>query len=140
MSTAVWVSRLDVKYIPPPSLSLDEGWREVALDQLAIPVLKSRHWRSRDGMTVIETVDAYSDGSTWLHVSLSRPRYVPTYADLVRVKRVFVGVDREAVQKFAAEGEHVNIESHTLHLWARLDGPATPDFRLFDARARGLAV
>lgn len=139
-SRPVWVARLSAAHIPAPDLSADAGWREIDQSPLPLVTLDARCFRSHDGIAVIVSADAFSDGSTWLHVSASRQRYVPTYADLTRVKRVFVGRDREAVQKFADEREHVNIHPNTLHLWSRLDGPATPDFRMFDSIAGGKGI
>lgn len=128
-SRAVWVARLPVASIPEPTL--DEGWRAVD-PGISLLVLGARYWRSSNGLLVIATADALSDGSEWLHLSVSRQKYVPTYADLVRVKRVFVGPHREAIQKFVAESEHFNLHVNCIHLWARLDGPTSPDFRIND--------
>lgn len=130
MSTrATWVASLPTSHIPEPTL--DDGWREFHPSS-GVLVVGARYWRSSNGLLVIETAEALSDDSRWLHVSVSRQKYLPTYADLARVKRVFVGREREAIQKFVAESEHFNLHASCIHLWARLDGPTSPDFRRHD--------
>lgn len=79
------------------------------------------------GVRVIASGDRF-DGERWLHVSVSRPAGLPSYADLVQVKRTFIGDERYAYQVFAPVSTHVNI-AEVLHLWASLDRPCPlPDF------------
>lgn len=68
------------------------------------------------------------DGRVWLHVSASRGSRLPSYADLVEVKELFIGRERKAVQVFPSRAEHVNIHPHALHLWHCVDGDVLPDF------------
>ena len=65
----------------------------------------------------------------WLHVSYSRPTRVPSYDDLVLVKRCFIGAERKAISVHPPESEHVNLHPYCLHLWHALDGDGLPDFR-----------
>ena len=74
------------------------------------------------------------DGRRWLHVSVSNPGRLPTYAELVEIKNGLIGRGRMAYQIFAPDTEHVNFHSRCLHLWSCLDGDGpggavTPDFR-----------
>ena len=69
-----------------------------------------------------------SDGSQWIHASVSRKDWDPTHADMMAVKRDFIG-DRYAYSVYPPAEKYVNIHPHCLHLWARLDGkPVLPEF------------
>ncbi len=97
-----------------------------------------------DGLTVIETRafiegpnirtgdnSLIYDGQEWLHVSMSRKTKMPTYEDMVKVKRICIGNDRTALQIFPTRERHVNIYEFCLHLWCPLDRDVTPDFGQF---------
>lgn len=85
--------------------------------------IAGRAWRHKlMNMTVIRSRSTAGDGSNWIHVSVSRPDRIPTWAELSKVKDEFIGEDREAYQVLAARSDHVNIHPHCLHLWAPLDG------------------
>jgi hypothetical protein len=81
-------------------------------------------------LAVICTARVEADGQRWIHVSFARPDKVPTWADASRVKRVFVGEERKAVQVMPCVSEHVNFHPHCLHLFACLDRDPLPDFRV----------
>lgn len=83
-------------------------------------------------LAVICSAQVEADGKRWIHVSCSRADRLPSWKDLRRVKDVFVGVHRKAVQVFPAQSEYVNVHPNVLHLWACLDGDPLPDFRLAD--------
>jgi len=86
-------------------------------------------WRRKDGLQVFRTVDdVYDDGKVWMHVSLSYPNRLPTYEDMVVVKREFIGDDRVAYQVFPDKEKHINHHPYCLHLWCCLEGPILPDF------------
>jgi hypothetical protein len=88
-----------------------------------------RAYLHRDRRRVIVSV-GQQDGQWWLHVSVSREKYIPSYEDLADVKRVFVGDALQAVQIFPRRERHVNLHPYALHLWACLepDGDGLPDF------------
>ena len=80
--------------------------------------------------TVVE-----KDGQIWMHTSVSRPKKssawkLPSYEDLARVRKVFVG-DRPAIQIFPSSEEHVNLQN-VLHLYTPLENASLnlPDFRI----------
>lgn len=58
------------------------------------------------------------DGSEWIHVSVARRSRMPDWDDLSKVKRDFIGEDREAYQVMAKAADHVNIHKFCLHLWS----------------------
>ena len=55
---------------------------------------------------------------------------LPSYEDLARVRKVFVG-DRPAIQIFPSSEEHVNLQN-VLHLYTPLENASLnlPDFRI----------
>jgi hypothetical protein len=113
------------------ALEIPNGWRE--LRQITDPrVDGQRAFEHLNGRLVIVSVGLF-DERWWLHVSLSRKKYLPSYDDLGDVKKIFVGGDRQAIQIFAREAKHVNLHPYTLHLWASLDpnGDGLPDFGRF---------
>ncbi len=73
------------------------------------------------------------DGKIWLHASVSRvDGLLPTYDNLISLKKYCVGEHRTALQIFPPKEKHINISAKTgvevLHLWSCLDGDVTPDF------------
>lgn len=79
-------------------------------------------------MTVIVSGAVEADGHRWMHVSVGRPRQMPSYEDLAFIKRVFIGPERAAIQVFPRASEHVNIHPFVLHLWMPIDHYPLPDF------------
>ena len=112
-------------------LTIAEGWRRVE-----IPVANQWGWRDRTGLTVLLSASVEGDGRDWLHVSLSRRTELPSWDDLVRVKRDFVGPERTALQVLPPETEWVNDHPSCLHLFACLNAAVVPDFRSADATGR----
>ena len=101
---------------------LPSGWRcSEAFENAAVYIY-------RDGLKVICELESV-DSELWLHVSMSRPTRIPSYDDLLAVKRLFVGRERKAVQVFPAEAEHYNRHPHCLHLYSPIDRDPLPDFR-----------
>lgn len=99
------------------------GWRYLQRGEDGLIAL------SAGGLRVIASGGRF-DGERWLHVSVSRASGLPSYADLVQVKRTFIGDERYAYQVFAPVSTHVNI-AEVLHLWASVDRPRPlPDFTL----------
>lgn len=80
-------------------------------------------------MMVIVTGNTERDGKRWVHVSMSRPSRMPSYADMCRVKHDFIGNGRQAIQLFVPSDQHYNYHSYCLHLWHCIDGDGLPDFR-----------
>ena len=123
---------------------LDKDRVVVRMDELRKTVLPA-DWRggescanaqwyhSRDGIKVLVEVEMQAMNSShqelWLHLSMSRKDRVPTYTDVRRVKEMFIGKDRKAIQIFPAESEHYNLHPNCLHLWSPLERDPLPDFR-----------
>lgn len=109
--------------LPAP---LPAEWHEVPA-----PAPGQRAFKRTGRLSVIISTALHDDGRRWLHVSLSRPNQMPSYADLDLVKRVFIGPDRYAYQVFPPRDHHVNLHPYCLHLWACLDvprGQVLPEF------------
>lgn len=74
-----------------------------------------------------------NDGKKWLHASVSRvDGMLPTYDNLMSLKKHCIGEHQTALQVFPPKNKHVNIAGklgvEVLHLWCCLDGDVTPDF------------
>lgn len=103
------------------------AWREDSPGPNS-PLYGLRHYRKPDGQSVCLTVGIHDDGKRWPHVSLTHPRRIPLYEELMTVKDVFIGRDLQAIQVHPPRSRHVNIHPHCLHMWACLDGDGLPDF------------
>ena len=108
---------LTEKYAPSP---LPLGWVEIPS---RFPGGTNTYLRRGDQMMVLLSASrgfGLGDGDqrVWLHVSLSRRNRLPSYDDMAEVKRLFVGPDRRAIQIFAEESQHININPFVLHLWS----------------------
>lgn len=58
----------------------------------------------------------------WDHVSAcvcsaKGPVRVPSYSEMVRVKRLFFKPDEAAMELHVPEADHINHNDHVLHLW-----------------------
>lgn len=83
------------------------------------------------------------DGRRWLHVSVSRhDGKLPRWRDLVEVRGIFVPAHLSALHVIPRPTSHYDAgraghmpvgRREVMHLWACLDGDATPDF----LRSRG---
>ena len=92
-------------------------WKEY---QAPIPFMRCFEHKV-DGLTVMRSKSQTKDGRDWIHISMSRRSRMPSYEDMAKVKRDFLGEDVEAYQVFAKTEDHVNIHSFCLHLWAPMD-------------------
>lgn len=57
----------------------------------------------------------------WEHVSVSTAYGVPTYAEMVWVKKQFWEPHEWAIEFHAAEKDHINIHPNVLHLWSPVE-------------------
>jgi hypothetical protein len=103
-------------------LVLPSGWRLIG------DYSNARQYVRRDGLQVISEVSAY-DGKLWLHVSCCYQDRLPGWGELRKVKDLFIGPKRRAIQVLPPESEYVNIHPYVLHLWAPLEHEPLPDFR-----------
>ena len=56
-------------------------------------------------------------GADWEHVSVSVNKRLPTYAEMIRVKRFCFKADEYAVEYHVPVKNHININPCVLHLW-----------------------
>lgn len=80
-----------------------------------------------NGLLIMASAGEYDDGKEWLHVSVSRKSRLPTYEELTRIKRDFIGDDKKAVFVLPEKEKHVNIHNYCLHLFYSAANPL-PDF------------
>lgn len=88
----------------------------------------------------MRSIDRASDGTEWLHVSLSHRDRIPFYEELAKVKELFIGFEMEAIQIFPPKSEHVNHHPRTLHLWSKVDGRIVPDMRKYEPMYGELSI
>ncbi|MCP4599214.1 MAG: hypothetical protein GY847_01530 [Proteobacteria bacterium] len=88
-----------------------------------------RERKKSGGLQVVVTEKIEADGYRWRHVSLSRKGRIPKYEDVKRIKSIFIGDDKKAIQVFPQKDEHVNLHRYVLHLWHCMDNDPIPDFR-----------
>lgn len=126
-------ARLTVQYTPA---QMPFGWQDAMLPAFMVGGTRG-YLRRGDQLKVLvsATRGAHPDDGdqrVWLHVSLSRRHRLPSYEDIVDVKRIFIGPDRQAIQFFTKESKHVNIDPYVLHLWCCVEGDdGLPDFGKF---------
>jgi hypothetical protein len=112
---------------PPP------GWRRIVAgaDGAAYRLAAGGH------LSVIESVCREADGRRWHHVSVARRDRDPTWAELLDVKRAFIGPDEEAYLVAPPEGRYVNLYRHCLHWWHCLDAPGGAVLPAFEGALAG---
>jgi hypothetical protein len=86
----------------------------------------AQRWDHPMGLHVMISLSTVSglrlgDGTKWWHLSISCRGRLPSWADLLKVRNDFLGVDRETYQVLPAKADYVNI-AECLHLWAPCDG------------------
>jgi len=71
-----------------------------------------------------------ASGDGWDHVSVSHPDKIPNWEIMCRVKAMFFGGSRTAMQLHPPEVDYVNCHQFVLHLWAPLEGeiPRPPNW------------
>ena len=81
--------------------------------------------------------DEFHRGHWWRHASVSRDdKCMPTYDDMVALKRLTIGDDREAFQIFPKSEDHIDIAGpafglEVLHLWSPEGKSPLPNFGRF---------
>jgi hypothetical protein len=120
--------------------AVPHGWIAVLIDGGLVPTgpypvafgpqgLSIEAVSDGDTGSIIVTQSDALDGAEWLHASLAFEHRDPTYRELAALHRAVFGRRRWSYQVFAPAAEHVNIHSHALHLFGRVDGDAVlPDF------------
>ncbi len=83
---------------------------------------------SKRGLIVIASIAKEQDGKYWMHLSMSHKRRVPTYEELVYLKRHWAGDERKCIMVLPEKSKHINIHPNCLHLFCCLDGDPLPDF------------
>lgn len=102
---------------------LPAGWF-----QLESPVFDTEayYWK-RNRVKVLIGPESHNK-ETWVHVSLSKPNKLPTWAEVREVKNIFIGRKEKAIMILPCDDEYVNIHPYCLHLWCNLNQDVLPDF------------
>lgn len=97
--------------IEAEALALFGGWGYVATDTPGV-VLKI----------------VFSTYGRWDHVSVSgakktdlQPVRIPSYHEMVKIKRILFRPDEVVMELHVAEDDHINTNTHVLHLWRPQD-------------------
>ena len=104
----------DATYFPTPQAIYKELPVDKAMGKGAIEYMKA--W-TFNGLLIMASVGEYDDGNEWLHISISRKSRIPTYDELTRIKRDFIGDDKKAIMVLPEKEKHVNIAENCLHLF-----------------------
>jgi hypothetical protein len=112
-----------IEWKPPTAEDLPSNW------SIKKRGFNGGWYKSRDGLAVIISSCQEQDGKLWVHLSVSRKKSIPTWADLVKVKELFLGTDALAIQVLVPRSEWVNDHEFCLHLYQCLDDRPIPDFR-----------
>ena len=114
----------DAAYFPKPQAIYKELPLANAMGTNAAEYMRA--WE-HNGLMIIASAGEYYDGREWLHVSVSRKSRVPSYDELIRIKRDFIGDDKKAVLVLPEKKNHVNIHDYCLHLFYSAENPL-PEF------------
>ena len=91
-------------------------------------------WVKKKNGNIIQIVIAScaleADGQAWTHLSISNNKrsVMPTSADLVYLKRHWLGDDRKAVMVLPEAKHHVNMVRNVLHLFSCVSADPLPEF------------
>ena len=113
----------EASFFPEPQ----KMWKELPTDRLGKEATEYMKAWIFDGLMVIASCGEYEDGKEWLHISFSRKSRIPSYDDMQRVKRDFIGEDKKAVFVLPEKENYVNIHKNCLHLFYSKENPL-PEF------------
>ena len=102
-------------------------WKELPVDRLGKEAPEYMKAWEFNGLMVIASCGEYQDEKEWLHISFSRKSRIPSYKDMQRVKRDFIGEDKKAVFVLPEKENYVNIHKNCLHLFYSKENPL-PEF------------
>lgn len=114
----------DAVYFPNPQAI----WKEVPISKV-MGFEATEYMRAWvfNGLFVFVSAGEYEDGKEWLHISFSRKSRIPSYEDMQKVKRDFIGEDKKAVLVLPEKENYVNINKNCLHLFYSEENPL-PEF------------
>ena len=120
----------NLKYIKesfPMSLNrIPIGWDHVS-DRIANASSYRKHCTS---LQVLLSVDTMTDETSFIHLSVSRGKKIPSWEDLTLCKRLFIGDGLEAYQVMPKEEDYINVCKTCLHIWCPIDRRDVEVFRL----------
>ena len=114
----------DAAYFPHPQ----EIYKEIPIaDAMGAQAAEYMRAWTFNGLQIIATAAVMDDGREWLHVSVSRKSRLPSYEEMTRIKRDFIGDDKKAISVLPEKKYHVNIHENCLHLFYSAENPL-PEF------------
>jgi hypothetical protein len=103
-------------------LVLPYGWKEIRAPHFSV-----KAYASKKGLRVLLSHERHND-QMWIHVSVSRQNRIPPWADIRKVKDIFIGRDQKAIMVIPSESEYVNCHPYCMHLFSNLERDPLPDF------------
>jgi hypothetical protein len=97
----------DAAYFPQPQAIYKELPMARAMGPEAAEYMRA--WEF-NGLQIIASVAEYDDNKEWLHISVSRKSRLPTYDDMTRIKRDFIGDDRKAISVLPEKKNHLDLQ------------------------------
>lgn len=86
-----------------------------------MPGLMRGFQHKRTKMVVLRSYSKSSDGSDWIHVSVSYKNKTPSWEEMAAVKNLFLGPEVEAYQVMPKREDYVNVHRYCLHIWMPVD-------------------
>ena len=114
----------DAKFFPNPQAIYKEQPIEKIMGSESKEYIKA--W-TFNGLLIFASVAEYDDGNEWLHLSFSRKSKIPTYDEMTRIKRDFIGEDKKAIMVLPEKKNYVNLAKNCLHLFYSEKNPL-PEF------------
>jgi hypothetical protein len=102
-------------------LILPPNWEELSLPSNLARVEGACFARTDRSMTVIMTREDHN-GTSWLHISISRRDRYPTWEEIRFAKDLFIGRDMDSVMILPRKEDYINLHPNCFHLYHRLDG------------------
>ena len=62
-----------------------------------------------------------SSGDGWEHVSVSKEKKPPTWAEMEQIKRLFFAPNEVCMQLHVAVSDHISVHPNCLHIWRPID-------------------
>lgn len=85
---------------------------------------------NKNGLRVIISAGVF-EGREWIHLSVSRKDWIPSWDDLRKVKVDFLGPDSYAYTVYPPASEYVNIHEKCLHIYSLESGERVlPEFSM----------
>ena len=84
---------------------------------LNCPVPGGESFQTKDGLSIIKSIDKTPKWGELLHVSMSRPDRYPSWNEIIEVKLHFFGDLKDSMMVIPKRTDYVNVHKNCFHLW-----------------------